>query len=321
MSLRFALISVIALPLLACASSADESSPGASEGALRPEAATVPVYLNHTFGMLTQATIDSVQNNAYLKNEFIDVEVRTTVSPGLTYTGTYLNARETYSELFPDGTFGSTRAWIGVALGDEVTAGLENTANQWKAEFGPDGATPIELRTREVNGVQTPWFRLVSPTWTNTSAFTSLWSMEYVPNAGATAPRTRHEERAARYQPSKLAQNVVAAYFGIVDDERELIRRTLKSVGWKIVPFGQGFAAASPRDGASSRVLFFEPAHADGQGLRALAWQLNRPTQAHTEQLGDAVLQVAPAGLPVATLWFAPPTPAQADRLQNAGQN
>ena len=39
--------------------------------------------------------------------------------------------------------------------------------------------------------------------------------MQYVPNAGSTAPRTRHEERAARYDATKLAQNVQALWYGL----------------------------------------------------------------------------------------------------------
>ena len=64
---------------------ADEAGPG-------------QLYLNHGFGVMSKATIDALQSSDYLKNEFIDVETRTTVRPDNTYSGTYLNTRETYLE-------------------------------------------------------------------------------------------------------------------------------------------------------------------------------------------------------------------------------
>lgn len=274
-----------------------------------------PVYLNHTFGMFSQGTIDAIQASPYLKDELVDVEVRTTVSPGMTYTGTYFNTRDTYFELFPEGTFGSTHEAFGIALGDEATSGLENVLSRWNAEL-TDGTDPIELRSHEVNGTQVPWFRLGWPVWTNSSQFTSLWAMEYVPNPGATTPRSRREERAARYQPTKLAQNVHSVTYAVIDTERELIRRTLKSVGWKITPTaGDAFVAIAPHrgdsgldGGGSPVILSFLPARADGQGLREITWKLNRRPAFHHEQLGDFVLNVGRFNQAFASMTFHPAT-------------
>jgi len=317
MSRWLALISLATLAS-ACASSNSGDPVPASAGPLAQRADVVPVYLDRTFGVLAPATLGALKSNAYLQNEFIDVEVQIMSSPAVpTYDRVYLNARETRSLLVPEGAFANPFrqykvTFVGFDLNAEVGGGLENSIEQWTTEFA-DGAIPIQSITHEVNGAQVPWLRVSTPTWTQTlpNQVTSLWSVEYQPNPGSTAPRTRHEERAAHYQPSKLAENVVAAYFGIdTAAERDLIRRSFAAVGWTITPVAEGFSATSPNDGDTSRVLVFESA-AD-QGLRALTWQLSRPTSPHVESIDANVeLRVAQQGPSLATMWFVRPSPTE----------
>jgi len=300
---------------------ADESTTAqVTESSLTGTAQRVPVYFNHSYGIMSEATVSAFQTNAYLNNQFIDVETRTTVRPDLTYTGTYLNTRETYLEFFPVGTFGWPVGVTGLALGDEVEGGLEVVKDEWIGAFGADQVDEIELTSREVNGVVVPWFNSTAPVWGDVSEFTGLWAMEYVPNPNSTAPRTRHEERASRYQPAKLAQNVQAMIYGLPDGDRQNMQKTLAAVGWTVVPVNGGFVAVSGTDTGTRRVVYAQPATEGRTGMLAVFWRLNRPAQPHTEQIGDAVLTVAPARAPYASLWFVPAVPSDEVRVLAAAQ-
>ena len=126
----------------------------------------------------------------------------------------------------------------------------------------------------------------------------------------STAPRTRHEERALRYAPAKLAQNVQAVVYGLPDADRENLRLSLKAAGFRVFTFGKEFFAFSSLDHGTSRMIYVQPSAPGRIGLLAIAFRLNR-VEMHTEQLGDATLRVGIAGLPLAMLWFVPPTAGQ----------
>lgn len=295
---------LIALPVVALATTIPATASAA------PETGNAPVYLNHTYGIFSEATLKALQTNAYLKDTFGTVETRTTTRPDLTYTGTYVYGRETYLEAFPDGTFGLGTDFMGMALGDEQAGGIESVQDRWAKEFGTDGVSRIELISRTVNGVDVPWFKTVNPKWAETSPTTFVWNMEYVPDAGKDRPRNRREGLATKYDPTKLVENVQAVAYGLSDSDRANYRRTLAAVGWRIVNTGEGFTAFTPLDNGTSRVVYVTPARPGRQGLLGLVWKLNRTPAKHVEQLGDAVLEVGVHRLPFATLWFVPPTAA-----------
>jgi len=322
--LSWSLIGSLAIPFLASCvtdeSTAGQAAEASSAAAVETSATRVPVYFNHSYGIMSPATVSAFASNAYLNNQFIDVEIRTTVRPDMTYTGTYLNTRETYLEFFPDGTFGWPVGVTGLALGDEVEGGIDVVKDEWIKAFGADQVDAVDLTSREVNGVVVPWFYSTAPVWGDVSAFTGLWAMQYVPNPNSTAPRTRHEERAARYQPAKLAQNVQAIIYGLPDGDLQNMQLTLSSVGWSVAPVNGGFIAVSPLDTGTRRVVFVEPAVEGRTGMLAVIWRLNRATAAHTEQVGDAVLTVAPGGAPYASLWFVPAVPTDETRVLAAAR-
>jgi len=310
-------LGALAIPGLVGCVAADDATGEVAATAAEVQQATPPVYLNHTYGLLSAATVTALQTNAYLNSQFVDVEIRTTVRPDLTYTGTYLNTRETYLEFFPEGTFGYPIGVTGLGLGDEVDGGVQRIRDRWVAAFGDAHVDAVSLTSREVNGVVTPWFYQTAPEWANLSAYTGLWAMQYVPDPGSTAPRTRRQERAVRYNPAKLAQNVQALIYGYPDDDRQRMRTSLAAVGWTITDLGTSFLALSPLDTGTRRAILALPSAPGRIGLLAVVWRLNHTSAAHTEQLGDAVLQVAP-GAPFASLWFVPPVAADEARVLSA---
>jgi hypothetical protein len=134
-----------------------------------------------------------------------------------------------------------------------------------------------------------------------------VFNLEYVPNAGSSVPRTRAEERAARYQPTKVAQDIVAVLFAGPTPERDLLRRAVAAVGWNTVTRSDGFLALSPRDHDTRRAILVVDPQPGREGMLAVVYRLNR-LERHTEQLGQAELHVGTLGLPYATLWFVPPS-------------
>lgn len=273
-------------------------------------------HVNHGLGFISEASYDALQTNAYLRDHFVDVEIRTTVRPDITYTGTYLNTRDTYTEFFPEGYLGSTGDWVSLAVGNDVTGGLEHIRDAWNTEFGP-GESSITSISRYIDGVPVPWFRHANSKWNATAINFGFSAMAYFPNPGSTVPRTRREERSARYNPSLLAKDVQSYFFGFTTDyEFENFQRSLQVVGWQIFPDGDEFLAISPLDGGTRRAIHVRMTPEGQGGLLGVVFQLNR-VEKHTEQLGDAVLRVGVGGLPIATLWFVPPTEDDDSLAQN----
>jgi hypothetical protein len=280
---------------------------------------TVPIYFNHTYGIMSAATVHALQTDTWLNNEFIDVEMRTTVRPDITYTGTYLNMRQTYLEFFADGDFYGLGVGVtGIALGDEVTGGIQKITSAWQQEFGATEAYQVTI-SRTVNNVTTPWFELAGLNWADNSAYTGAWGMQYEPDPGQTAPRTRTEERSVRYAPGKLAQNVQAAIYGLPLTDRQNLRRSMKALGMTVVGDDDHFLALSAWDHGTRRAWAIQPDANGRRGLLGLVLQMNRYEQ-HTEQLGDAVLEAGIGGLPIAVLWFVSPTQADRDHATALAQ-
>lgn len=180
--------------------------------------------------------------------------------------------------------------------------------------FGDAGVDGPSTVSHEINGAQVPWFREVDPTWTYTSDWVAMWNMEYFPNPGSQTPRTRAEERAARYHPEKLARDVVAISYAFPQGDLDNIRRSLRSLGWKIDNEGVGFSATSPKDNGTRRVLFFQHNAPGRLGMLGVRFALNRQAS-HTEVLGDGKLEVGVGGHKVALLWFVAPTAADRHQL------
>jgi hypothetical protein len=267
-----------------------------------------PIYFNHVEAYVSQATIDAFQTNAYLNSTFSDVQVRTTVRPDITYTGTYLNFHNTYLEFFPFGTFGAPNGTAGVAQGDEVAGGYEEILTKLQAQFGAANAYTTII-SRQVNGVTVPWFHLDSTSWSDNSAAFGWWTQEYLPPvAGSTTPGTRTQFLAPRYAPNKLAQNVVVAVLALADSDRQNLLQTWQALGVQTSTFGSGFVAVTANDPDEPRAYFIEPATATRQGAIGYAIRLNSDPSPHTEQLGDATLHVGVLGAQLAVLWLVPPT-------------
>jgi hypothetical protein len=313
------------LLLVACAGPNDRvgASAGQAESTSPP-----PIYFNHVEAFVSQATVAAMQSSSYLNGTFSDVQVRTTVRPDLTYTGTYLNFHDTYLEFFPFGTFGAPNGESGIGQSDEVAGGYQAILAEMEAQFGKGNATNVLISRQLPDGdggtVMTPWFQQDFPNWDNLSATFGVWTEEYVPPVpGSTAPGTRSQFLAPRYAPDKLAENVEVAVLALADADRANLLATWQALGVSTVTLGtmddgdggtiaKSFTAFTANDPDTARVYYIEPADGTRQGAIGYAIHLNGQSwESHVEQLGDATLTVSPDGTPFAYLWLTPPTAAE----------
>ncbi|MEQ1500985.1 MAG: DUF5829 family protein [Myxococcota bacterium] len=312
-TLNRAAVALVALALDGClptTTSTDSTHtdlPACAQETVEPgdASASPPVYFNHAYVVVTDPTDQALQTNAYLAS-FVDVEVRTTVRPDSTYTGTYLNFEHTYLEFFPTSAFDSVLGESGIALGDELEGGLAEIGAKWGDALDGEVSEIYPIERENADGETVPWFDLVYPYWADTYAGASInvWAMEYVPNAGETAPRTRQVERAVRYAPEKPARDVTDVLLEIPQPDLDLMRTTFSSLGFAVEDQGDGFRAVSPLDHGVGRAYHVQLAGADRVGLVAIALAIDPATPSHVEPLGDGSLEVGVDAADQATLWF-----------------
>lgn len=145
-----------------------------------PEEEPIPkVFLNHFFLMVDSQTYQDIVESDFIKNEFAHFEERTTViNNNESYTGTYVYGDNTYFEFFDESksqessTMGLTSAIaFGVDKKDEIKV-IQKKLKDYKNAF-------IALRTRELDGVQIPWFSMSAVFYGKTQPDIMTWVMEY----------------------------------------------------------------------------------------------------------------------------------------------
>jgi hypothetical protein len=175
-----------------------------------------------------------------------------------------------------------------------------------EAQFGQGNATTTLISRGLPDGdgglVMTPWFQMDYPNWTDSSPAFGVWTEEFVPPVpGSSTPGTRQQFLSPVYDPTKLAYNVRVAVLALADSDRANLLATWQALGLKTVDL--------------PRAYLIVPATDTRQGAIGYAIQLNSAAEPHTEQLGDATLEVSPDGSPIAYLWLTPPSPMESDAM------
>jgi hypothetical protein len=159
---------------------------------------------------------------------------------------------------------------------------------------------------RTVDGQNVPWFHVAFLDGVFSNLFSS-WNMEFVTPPGAASPPTRLEQRAARYDPSKLAKNVVAVVFALAPTDADKLGQALGALDWKVVSQHGVLTAVSPLDAGARRVVVIQPVTTTRTGIAAVAIEMNRPAS-HVERMGEATLVAGPLGKQLAILALLPQT-------------
>jgi len=166
--------------LIGLASPLDEAAPiwnelrALADGwrAARP----APLFLNHVYVVPDRETYEALAACAFLRESFAVFEERETVRADLSYTGLYLYGAHTYFEFLPAGAAGLVEGSTGIALGLESAGASEVLARALEDQQVPTQLVPI---TRQLDGAQVPWFRLLGVQMPTSPL--NLFVMEYDP--------------------------------------------------------------------------------------------------------------------------------------------
>lgn len=264
-------------------------------------------FLNHSYTVLDAETAAAVAHNAYLRR-FGAFQKRTTSNGETTYSGYYLLGRQTYLEMFPPAALPAPddRAGAsGLALSPDVAGAIGGIKRRMTA-LGADDPLDV-VQTKEVDGEQIPWFRVVAPTTTYRAAFP--WVMEYRRSYFAD-PRTHSEPgngpddvSRERYNPDtyrrRLMRDVVSVDLGAPSADLPAMATTLRAAGLRVTERRGEVCGA----GRSERVTVRAVPRARA-GWQEIGFRLNgAPGEVHAEPIGNSELEVGPG--PTATWRFA----------------
>ncbi len=252
--------------------------------------------LNHFYVTLDTATYAAIRDAKLLKEQFGVFEERTTKRGDITYTGIYFYGDQTYFEIFnPDGR--GNPASNGIAFGVDAVGDAKKVA----PEIGET------LITRELGGVQIPWFKMGTLPRPMTKTL-AVWIMEYVPEflqrwnpQTGTPEGVSREAVLRRYaaalkdtQSTKLMQNVTGLSLTLTADERD-----------EFVAKARGFGCAIEQRGEITlvRTASQELRIATGTANRITEarFQLRKKTPAADHHFGSTTLRIAADGTAVWT--------------------
>lgn len=193
------------------------------------------VLLNHFFIVPDPQTYEALRQSAFLRDRFAVFEARTTVRQDLTYTGIYFYGDHTYFEFLPPGP-GFAQANAGVAFGVEETGAGGRLRARLEEGLGVKvGEMAI---TRQAEGKDVPWFRMVAVQTGQGMGPFATWIMEYeatfldqwfpdLPPLGRGVARAAVLERyVAKVGPpdaraSRLLGDVIALRLALGPDDRK----------------------------------------------------------------------------------------------------
>ena len=135
------------------------------------------VYLNHLFWVPDAATYEALVESELLRGLAVSEE-RHTVRQDLEYTGLYAYGPRTYFEFLRPAGGPLAPGASGIAFGHERREGIDHFAQALKAE---GVRTFAGARTRALDGVDVPWFRILGIEAPHADTRLSLFSMEYDP--------------------------------------------------------------------------------------------------------------------------------------------
>ncbi len=140
--------------------------------------AETPVYLNHFYLTVDNATYAMITGSDFLRTRFAPFEERRTVRTDSTYTGAYFYGRNTYFEFFNSATERRAVGDSALAFGVEQPGALDALASTMAGA----GEVSRDLRTRELDGRQVPWFsQLAFGSFGSDTAHIRSFIMEYDP--------------------------------------------------------------------------------------------------------------------------------------------
>lgn len=259
------------------------------------------VLLNHFFIVPTPETYEALRASAFLSETFAVFEARTTVRQDLTYTGIYFYGDHTYFEFLPPGP-GFAEASSGVAFGVEESGAGAVLRARLEEGLGVK-ATDVGI-TRQADGKDVPWFRMVAAQTAQGPGRFATWTMEYEATFldqwfPDLPPRGRGITRAAildRYvakvgppdaRSSRLLEDVTAIRLALGPDDRKRFLAQCRLFGHAVAEEEAGTACRGPD-------VRFDLVAGDS-GVVAFEMRLRRAVDPPAEhRFGHSILRLGP---------------------------
>ncbi len=237
-----------------------------------------PVFLNHLYVVVDRETYDALAGSDLLRETIAVSEERTTKRADLSYTGLYFYGGRTYFEfLAPQAAAGLVEGGTGIAFGLETEGSIDGFASRLEERKVKTQLAPI---TRELEGAQVPWFRILGvempPSPLNVFAmeyeprFLASWHASLPPAGAATTRAAVLERYAAALGRSELRASapfgdVREVRLALADAQRERLLAVCEAAGFEIEAgeaswtcFGPQFRLAIERSEKSGGVTGFE---------------------------------------------------------------
>ena len=258
------------------------------------------LYFNHATIYVTPATYRAIVSNAFLRNEFVNFEEKTTVRDGgrTRYTGAYLYGARTYLE-FCEASSPAELGQVEPGFWMNRQSDLESLLNPLKKL---PGAHPVvEQATIPLGGVEVPWFKDIDIAWDPVPADLKVlpWVMSVFPGyLKAKYPdltpdedgETREKQNARRFDRSRLFADISQFTVTTNTHEAQMLAATLAAFGLPSATRGDGQSFD-----ADDVNIIVRDAPAAG---RSVSWRLrlNRPVPRQTIVLGDSALTLDGSG-------------------------
>lgn len=137
------------------------------------------VYLNHFWLIVDSASYQDIVESDFIRNEFAHFEERTTVvNNNESYSGAYVYGKNTYFEFFNESNIPESMLaglTSGIAFGVEKKGEIKIIQQKLKDYKN----SMYFVRSRELNGIQIPWFAMSAVFYGEATPDVMFWAMEY----------------------------------------------------------------------------------------------------------------------------------------------
>ncbi len=256
-----------------------------------------PLFLNHLYVVPDRETYAALARCEFLRESFAVFEERETVRADLSYKGLYFYGARTYFEFLPPGAAGLVEGSSGLAFGLEVAGASETLASTLGNRSVRTQIVPI---TRQLEGEQVPWFRLLGielpPSPLNLFAleyeprFLESWHATLAPSGGGIARAAVLERYAAALDRSDWrAQaplaDVTEVRLALDDAQRERVLDVCAAAGHEVESAGDGWVVHVPQSRLAIR------RSAKPGGVTGFVMSLRSPLEHEPLRLGKAELR------------------------------
>jgi Family of unknown function (DUF5829) len=252
-----------------------------------------PVFLNHFFVALDQASFDALRQSPEVA-ALAHVVERHTVAGKDEWTGFYVQGRQTYMEFFgaanlPEGMrMGDT----GLGLSVERAGGVSEIAARLRTVFGNRIEIATTPRTTPTGTI--PWFTSTGIK-SDESQSMETWFMEndpgYLaamhPGANIKDPFSREQSLSWYFLSDRRLDDITGITAALNPAETAQLATELKLIGWSVRTRGKGFVATGP----DIRLVVL-PAGARA-GIQQVDLRMRRSVAKQNVQLGNIQLLLA----------------------------